>query len=110
MRFDQSTEETKRGVFMRMNFKPYVWVLAVVVGIGIMGSTVRSMSSPAVNAAGQDQDYSKNKRYQQGVREGKDDKAHNRDRFRKRHFNKDEDNKAYEAGYQQGHVVDVHIN
>ena len=23
---------------------------------------------------------------------------------------KDEDNRAYEAGYQQGHVVDIHIN
>ena len=27
---------------MRMNFKPYVWVLAVVVGTGIIGSTVRT--------------------------------------------------------------------
>jgi hypothetical protein len=95
---------------MRMNFKPYVWVLAAVVGIGVIGSAVRVMASPAMNAAGQDQDYSKNKRYQQGVREGKDDKAHNRDHFRKRHFPKDEDNRAYEAGYQQGHVVDIHIN
>ena len=91
---------------MRMNFKPYVWVLAVVVGMGIMGNAVRSMSFPAMNASGQDQDYSKNKRYQQGVREGKDDKAHNRDHFRKHHFAKDEDNKAYEAGYQQGHGGD----
>jgi hypothetical protein len=109
-RFYRSTHETKRGAFMRMNFKPYVWVLAVVVGTGIIGSTVRAVASPAMNASGQDQDYSKNKRYQQGVREGKDDKAHNRDHFRKRHFKRDEDNRAYEAGYQQGHVIDVHIN
>ncbi len=95
---------------MRIDFKPYVWVLAVVVGMGIIGSTVRTLASPAMNASGQDQDYSKNKRYQQGVREGKDDRAHKRDHFRKRHFNKDEDNRAYEAGYQQGHVIDVHIN
>ena len=93
-----------------MNFKPYVLVLAVAVGGGIIGSTARTMASPAMNAAGQDQDYSKNKRYQQGMREGKDDKAHNRDHSRKRHFNKDEDNKAYEAGYQQGHGVEVHVN
>ncbi len=59
---------------MRMSFKPYVWALAVVVGVGII-STVRSMSSPAMNASGQDQDYSKNKRYQQGVREGKDEQS-----------------------------------
>jgi hypothetical protein len=101
---------TKRGVVMRMNFKPYVWVLAVVVGTGIVGSTVRTVASPAMNAAGADQDYSKNKRYQQGIREGQDDKAHNRDHFRKRHFAKDEDNAAYEAGYQHGHVVAVNIN
>jgi hypothetical protein len=45
-----------------MNFKPYVLVLAAAVGGGIIGSTVRTMASPAMNAAGQDQDYSKNKR------------------------------------------------
>jgi len=95
---------------MRMNFKPYVWVLAVVVAAGIIGSTVRTVASPAMNAAGQDTDYSKNRKYQQGIREGKDDKAHNRDHFRKRHFPKDEDNKAYESGYQQGHGGEVHIN
>jgi hypothetical protein len=91
-----------------MNFKPYVWVLAVAVGTGITGGTVRALASPAMNDQGQEQDYSKNKKYQQGMREGKDDKTHNRDHFRKRHFNKDEDQKAYEAGYQQGHAGDHH--
>jgi hypothetical protein len=93
-----------------MKFKPYVAVLAVMVGIGVIGGAVRATASPAMNAAGEDHDYSKNKRYQQGQREGKDDKAHNRDHFRKRHFTNDEDNRAYEAGYQQGHGVDVHID
>ena len=95
---------------MRINFKPYAWVLAVVVGIGIIGSATRTMGFPAMNAAGADQDYSKNSRYQQGQREGKDDRAHKRDHFRKRHFSKDEDNKAYEAGYQPGHGADVHVD
>ena len=95
--------ETKTRVIMRMNFKPYVWVLAVAVGMGIIGGTVRALAFPAMNAQDQTPDYSKNKRYQQGMREGKDDKTHNRDHFRKRHFPKDEDNKAYEAGYQVGH-------
>ena len=94
---------------MRINFKPYVLVLAMVVGTGIFASTVRTLAFPAMNAAGEDQDYSKNKRYQQGVREGRDDKAHNRDHFRKRHFDRDDDNKAYESGYQHGHGVDVHV-
>lgn len=93
-----------------MKFKPYVLVLAVMVGMGVIGSAVRATASPAMGAAGEDHDYSKNKRYQQGQREGRDDRGHHRDHFRKRHFAHDEDNRAYEAGYQQGHGVDVHID
>jgi len=88
---------------MGMNFKPYVWVLALVVAAGITGGTVRSVASPAMDAQGQDQDYSKNKNYQVGMREGKVDQAHNLDHFKKHHFKKDEDQKAYESGYQKGH-------
>jgi hypothetical protein len=77
-----------------------------VVAAGITGGTVRAVASPAMDAQGQDQDYSKNKRYQQGMREGKDDQARKRDHFKKRHFKKDEDQKAYEAGYQKGHNPD----
>ena len=91
---------------MRMSFKLYVWVLALLVAAGIMGGTVRAVASPALNGAGQDQDFSKSPRYQQGLREGKDDQAHKRDHFKKRHFKKDEDQKAYEAGYQRGHGGD----
>lgn len=54
----------------------------------------------------QEQDYSKNKNYQQGVREGQDDRKHNLDHSKKRHFKKDEDQNAYETGYQQGHQGD----
>jgi hypothetical protein len=54
----------------------------------------------------QNQDYSKNKNYQVGMRDGKDDKAHNRDHSRKRNFKKDEDQRAYESGYQQTHHGD----
>ena len=61
----------------------------------------------AARAAGalsfDDQDYSRNKTYSQGLREGKRDGAHHKDHSKKRHFNKDEDQKAYEAGYQKGH-------
>ena len=31
---------------------------------------------------------------------------HNKDHSKKRHFKKDEDQKAYEAGYQKGHQGD----
>ena len=91
-----------------MSFKPYVWALAVAVCTGVTGGTARAVVSPARNDQGHDKDHSKNKRYQQGMREGKDDQAHKRDHFRKRHFTKDEDNKAYESGYQRGHGGDQH--
>jgi hypothetical protein len=52
-------------------------------------------------------DYSKSKQYQQGVKEGQYDHAHNLDHSKKRHFKKDEDNKAYEQGYQKGIVIVV---
>jgi hypothetical protein len=94
---------------MRMNFQHCVRVLAVTAAIGISGGALQGAAAPLVQDRDQDstknkdQDYSKNKRYQQGVREGQDDHAHNRDHSKKRHFTKDEDQKAYETGYQKGH-------
>jgi hypothetical protein len=81
-------------------------VLAVVLGIGITGGAVRATASPSSQDQAHDQDYSKNKNYQVGVRDGKDDKAHNKDHSRNRKFKKDDDQKAYEAGYQVGHQGD----
>ena len=46
------------------------------------------------------------KNYQQEMRDGRDDEAHHRDHFKKRNFKKDEDRRAYEAGYQAGHHGD----
>jgi hypothetical protein len=95
---------------MRMNFQHCVRVLAVTAAIGISGGSLQAVATPLVQDRDQDstknkdQDYSKNKRYQQGVREGQDDHAHSRDHSKKRHFSKDEDQKAYEAGYQKGHT------
>lgn len=86
---------------MRTNFKHFAGVLAVAVGIGFTGATIQAVAAPLFQDHAPD--YSKNKTYQQGVREGKDDQAHHRDHSKKRHFKKDEDQKAYEAGYQKGH-------
>jgi hypothetical protein len=86
---------------MRTNFRHSVCVVALSAGIGISGGTVQAVAAPFFQE--QPPDYSKNKTYQQGVREGQDDHAHNRDHSKKRHFKKDEDQKAYEAGYQKGH-------
>ena len=85
---------------MRMNSRRLIGVLALAVGIGISGGTVQAVAAPFFQD--HDQDYSKNKTYQHGMREGHDDQAHNRDHSKKRHFKKDEDQKAYEAGYQKG--------
>jgi hypothetical protein len=82
---------------MKMNLKRYIGVLALAAGIGIGGATVQAVAAPF-----QDQDYSRNKTYQQGMREGKSDHSRNLDHSKKRHFKKDEDQKAYEAGYQKG--------
>jgi len=85
---------------MRINFRRCAGVLAIAMGIGIgCASAPQAIASPFF----QDQDYSKNKTYQQGLREGKSDGAHHKDHSKKRHFNKDEDQKSYEAGYQKGH-------
>ena len=85
---------------MKTNFRHIAVALALAAGVALTGTAAHAVAAPLY----QDQapDYSKNKTYQQGVREGKDDKVHNLDHSKKRHFKKDEDQKAYEAGYQQG--------
>lgn len=90
--------------FMRMqtNVKRCVWIVAMTLGLGVTGGTVWGAASPAPQDQHQ-QDYSKNKNYQQGMRDGRDDIAHKRDHSKKRKFAKDEDQKAYETGYQTGH-------
>jgi hypothetical protein len=96
---------------VRMNLRQCVWILGVVLGIGITGGMVRAAASPLPQdhaQVSQDKDYSKNKKYQQGVSEGRDDRAHNLDHSKKTHFKKDDDQKAYETGYQQGHQGDQH--
>jgi hypothetical protein len=82
---------------MRMNLRH--WVLAAALAAGFGGGA--ALAVPAPFFQGQP-DYSKNSKYQQGVREGQDDKAHNKDHSRKRRFKKDEDQKGYEAGYEKG--------
>jgi hypothetical protein len=86
---------------MRMNLKQCVWIGVMTLGIRITGGTARMAASTPQEQ--HEQDYSKNKNYQQGMRDGHDDFAHNRDHSKKRHFKKDNDQKDYEAGYQGGH-------
>jgi hypothetical protein len=90
---------------MKMNLRHGSWALAVALGIGMSGVAVSAIGAPFVQDHEQDhdRDYSKNKTYQQGMREGRNDQAHHRDHSKKRHFKKDDDQKAYEYGYQKGH-------
>jgi hypothetical protein len=85
---------------MKMNLRQGIWVLAVAVGIGVGGVAAPAAGAPFFQD--HQQDYSKNKTYQVGVRDGQSDHAHNKDHSKKRHFKNDDDHKAYESGYQKG--------
>ena len=90
---------------MNTNLKHCVWALAVVVGMGVGVGTAPAVAAPQDREQQQqqhEQDYSKNKTYQQGMREGRSDHARSLDHSRNRRFKKDVDRKAYEAGYQKG--------
>ena len=91
---------------VRIKLKQCIWALAALLCLGVTGGTVRAAASPSSQDRAHDQDYSKIKNYQVGVRDGKDDQTHNKDHSRKRKFTKDEDQKAYESGYQLGHQGD----
>ena len=87
---------------MRTNLKQCVWIAALTLGLRIAGGTARVVASPSPQEQ-HDQDYSKNKNYQLGMRDGRDDSMHKRDHSKKRTFKKDDDKKDYETGYQAGH-------
>jgi hypothetical protein len=72
-------------------------------GAGNPGAGNPGAGMPMHDYQDQAPDYSKNKNYQTGMREGQADQAHNRDHSKKHHFKHDEDLRAYEAGYQKGH-------
>jgi hypothetical protein len=77
---------------MKTTLRQTIGILALAVSIGVTGVTLQA----------QEPDYSHNKNYQQGMREGHADHLHNKDHSKKHHFKKDDDQKAYEAGYQKG--------
>lgn len=89
---------------MRKNLKQCVWIGAMSLSIAITGGMARVAASSSQEQ--HEQDYSRNKNYQRGLHDGQDDQRHNRDHFKTRHFKKDDDQKAYESGYQEGHRGD----
>src|SRR4029077_11495072 len=89
--------------FMRMNLRRCVWTLVVVLRMAIAGGAVRAAVPPSRQDQGPILDYPKNNKYTQGVREGQNDSKRSLDHSKKRNFKKDDDQRAYETGYQQGH-------
>ena len=88
---------------MKRNIRSGVWALALTIGIGIGAGVSQAAAAPLFQQEQRSEpDYSKNKTYQQGQREGQADRAKNLDHSKKRHFKKDDDQKAYESGYQKG--------
>lgn len=87
---------------MKLNKTSRAWVLAAAFAIGIPATVSQALATPLFQ---QDQrpepDYTNNKTYQQGQRDGQADRKRNLDHSKKRHFKKDDDQKAYEAGYQK---------
>jgi len=88
---------------MKLNIRSGAWALALTIGIGTGVGVSQAVATPLFQQEQRSEpDYSKNKTYQQGQREGQADRAKNQDHSKKRHFKKDDDQKAYEAGYQKG--------
>jgi hypothetical protein len=87
---------------LNRNLKKCAWVAVLAMGIGITGGAMQLVASPTPQEH-HDEDYSKNKNYQMGMRDGRNDEMHKRDHYKKHNFKKDDDRNAYEAGYQAGH-------
>jgi hypothetical protein len=87
---------------MKLNVKRSIWTFALAVGIGIGGGVPQAVAAPFFQNQAPGPDYTHNKTYQQGQREGQADRAKNLDHSKKRHFKKNDDQTAYEAGYQKG--------
>jgi hypothetical protein len=97
---------------LQQNLKKFVWVGAIAFGFGVAGGGARAIASPVPQEhhddmdhhdADRHEDYSKNRYYQQGMQDGRNDQMHNRDHYKRRRFKKDDDHSAYESGYQAGH-------
>ncbi len=75
--------------------KQCVWIVAMAACFVITAGTGRAVASASPQEQ-HEQDYSKNKNYKLGVRDGRDDGAKNRDHYKTRKFKKDQDQKAYD--------------
>jgi hypothetical protein len=68
------------------------WLTGAVLTVGLSFGTARIAAAPLPQEHSHD-DYSRNPRYQEGMRDGKNDLSHHRDHYKKRHFKRDDDQK-----------------
>ena len=90
-----------------MKWKKMAGLLVIVSAVVFSGEVTRAVAQDESRARTEQgdrgPDYTSNKNYQLGDRDGQDDYKHKRDHSKKRHFKNDDDQKAYESGYQHGH-------
>ena len=86
---------------MRMNLRHCSWVLAIAAGIGLSGGAVQAVAPRFSRTRARI--IPRTKATSKVCAKAGADHAHNLDHSKKRHFKKDEDQRAYEAGYQKGH-------
>ena len=95
---------------MKFNLRPALWFSALAIVITLCGSQ-QSAALPlpqgGQNNGGHDDrngDFTNNRHYQDGLRDGQEDRANHRDhQYRQNFGNDDNDRRAYEAGYNQGY-------
>lgn len=96
---------------MRFDLRPAVWMFALAIIVTVCGPQKVAAAQPSQqgdehNARHDDdrnRDIANNPHYQQGLRNGQDDRSNNRDRQYRQHPDNDNDRRAYEAGYNQGY-------
>jgi hypothetical protein len=95
---------------MAWNLRKFAFVAALTVGatsVGLVPSTTVAWAQDQDHHADQDRgpehDYSNNRYYKLGQREGTQDRKHHKQRANHDHkFRSDDDRQAHDAGYQKG--------
>ena len=94
---------------MKISLRLGTWAFALAIALTVFEATnfaaaVQSQEDME-NGRGHDRDgeYSRNRNYQRGITDGREDGARNRDRRYRLRTNNDYDRRAYQAGYDQGY-------
>ena len=94
---------------MKLNLRQATWALSMAIALALFGAPnfADAFQSQEGLEHGrghdQDRDYTRNRNYQLGLNDGREDGARNRDRRYRLRTNNDADRRAYQAGYDQGY-------